>query len=187
MPAIRDFAQKKSGKKSHPETKPEAKHEAKVKLGESAEASSSKAQPSRKRRPGRSDEGDDQLHMQEVEYVRTASSEPPASEEMSPKEPPTESPTEPTAASPETFHLQFYGSEILRDKIPQAFELAEAVAKDWLKDGDFSDLPLENPWAQALAAQGLQQMKKAERKLDSLGVIPAAKMGLSFVKAKIKK
>ncbi len=183
MPAIRDFAQKKNGKKSHHESTQEGKKDIKAKSGDSEVESSSKAQPSRKRRPGRSDEGDDQLHMQEVEYVRTASSDPSAAEEV----PQKESSVEPPKSSPEAFHLQFYGSDILRDKIPQAFELAEAVAKDWLKDGDFSELPLANPWAQAIAAQGLQQMKKAERKLDSLGIIPAAKMGLAFVKAKIKK
>lgn len=87
----------------------------------------------------------------------------------------------------EKFHLEFYGSELLRTKAPQVFDLAEAVVEDWQKDGDFKALPLKNPWAQMAAAEGLKRAKKVEQKLEEKGVIPMAKMGFEFLKSKLKK
>ena len=82
--------------------------------------------------------------------------------------------------------MEFYGSEKLRAQVPQVFELAEAVVEDWQKDGNFRALPLKNPWAQLAASEGLKRAKKVEQKLEKAGVLPAARMGFEFLKAKIK-
>ena len=118
--------------------------------------------------------------IQNAEYVKTI-------EDSQPEEPMMsnfESHQEPAA---EKLKIQFYGSEMLREKAPHAFEFAEAVAEDWAKDGDFKALPLKNPWAQMAASQGFQKVKQVEKKLDELGVIPMAKMGYELIKAKLKK
>ena len=81
-------------------------------------------------------------------------------------------------------HLEFYGSEVLRQKAPQAFDLAEAVAEEWIKGGNFQKLPLTSPLAQLVAAVGLQSAKRVEKKLEEKGVISIAKMGLEFAKTK---
>jgi hypothetical protein len=81
-------------------------------------------------------------------------------------------------------HLDFYGSEILRQKAPQAFELAEAVADDWVNNGNFQKLPLNHPFAQLVSAVSLQSAKKVEKKLEEKGVISMAKMGLEYAKTK---
>lgn len=81
-------------------------------------------------------------------------------------------------------HLEFYGSEALREKAPQAFELAEAVADEWVKDGNFQKLPLLSPFAQLVATIGLQSAKRVEKKLEEKGVISIAKMGLELAKTK---
>lgn len=92
-----------------------------------------------------------------------------------------------TAAGSDTskkIHLEFYGSEALRQKAPQAFELAEAVAEEWVKDGNFQKLPISSPLAQLVAAVGLQSAKRVEKKLEEKGVITMAKMGFEFAKTK---
>ncbi len=81
-------------------------------------------------------------------------------------------------------HLEFYGSDALREKAPQAFELAEAVAEEWVKDGNFQKLPSLSPLAQLVATIGLQSAKRVEKKLEEKGVISIAKMGLEFAKTK---
>ena len=81
-------------------------------------------------------------------------------------------------------HLEFYGSDALREKAPQAFELAEAVAAEWVKDGNFQKLPLLSPLAQLVATIGLQSAKRVEKKLEEKGVISMAKMGFEFAKTK---
>ena len=69
----------------------------------------------------------------------------------------------PEAIEPLKVHLEFYGSEALRQKAPQAFELAEAVAEEWKKDGNFQKLPLTSPLAQLVATVGLQSAKRVEK------------------------
>ena len=61
--------------------------------------------------------------------------------------------------------IEFPGSEFVRAKLPKPFELAEAVATDWVKGGDFSSLPLDNPLAQEWARQGLLKAKELEKKV----------------------
>lgn len=63
--------------------------------------------------------------------------------------------------------INFPGSELIRSKFPKSFEVAEAVATDWVKDGKFEGLPLGHPLAQLIAQQGLKNAKNIEKKIVS--------------------
>jgi hypothetical protein len=80
-------------------------------------------------------------------------------------------------------HLEFFGSEIIRAKAPKAFELAETVADEWVKDGRFEALPVGHPLAQFAAQVGLRKAKDIEKKLDEKGVFQLAKVGLMYAKS----
>lgn len=84
-------------------------------------------------------------------------------------------------------HLDFYGSDLIRMKAPKVMELADTVADEWVKDGQFQGLPVGNPLAQIAAAKALRTAKDVEKKLEEKGVIAMAKMGIMFVKSKIEK
>jgi hypothetical protein len=84
-------------------------------------------------------------------------------------------------------HLEFYGSDIIRMKAPQLMELADTVADEWVKDGEFQGLPVGNPIAQLAAAKALRKAKDVEKKLEEKGVFVMAKMGLDYLKSKIEK
>ncbi|MDG0817737.1 hypothetical protein [Bdellovibrio svalbardensis] len=93
------------------------------------------------------------------------------------------------AAEPnaEKVHLEFYGSEVIRQKAPKVMELADTVADEWVKDGQFEGLPVGNPLAQIAAAKVLRKAKDVEKKLEERGVFAMAKMGADYVKAEINK
>lgn len=61
--------------------------------------------------------------------------------------------------------INFAGSELLRARFPKPFEVAEAVATDWLKDGKFDHLPITHPLANWAAQQGLLKAKELEKKV----------------------
>lgn len=88
----------------------------------------------------------------------------------------------------EKFKLEFYGSDILRMQAPEVMKIADTVADEWVNDGNFNDIPLPvPPVAQALVAQGLRKAKEVEKKLDEKGVFLMARMGVDYLKSKIKK
>ncbi|MFS4460565.1 hypothetical protein [Bdellovibrio sp. HCB2-146] len=87
---------------------------------------------------------------------------------------------------PQKVHVEFYGSDIIREKAPKVMELADTVADEWVKDGQFEGLPVGNPIAQMAAAKALRTAKDVEKKLEEKGVFAMAKMGLDYVKAKIE-
>jgi hypothetical protein len=161
MPSIKDFDSKKREKKGH--------------VSEKAHKQEAASGQRPKRRPGRPDK-DEHAEVifteQAAEYVSTTTT--------------INENTDDSTSNKDPFRLEFFGSDLLREKAPKTFELAEAVAEDWVKDGDFRTLPLGNPWAQVAASQGLQKMKKVEKKLEEIGLIPLAQMGLALVKAKLK-
>lgn len=84
-------------------------------------------------------------------------------------------------------HLDFYGSELLRQRAPKVMEIADTVADEWVHDGSFEALPVGNPIAQVAAAKALRKAKDVEKKLEEKGYIAMAKMGLDYVKSKIEK
>lgn len=87
----------------------------------------------------------------------------------------------------EKIHLEFYGSELIRERAPQIMELADTVADEWVKDGQFQGLPVGNPIAQLAAAKALRTAKDVEKKLEEKGVFMMAKIGLDYLKSKIDK
>jgi hypothetical protein len=84
-------------------------------------------------------------------------------------------------------HLEFYGSEVIRQKAPKVMELADTVAEEWKKDGQFEGLPVGNPLAQVAAAKVLRKAKDVEKKLEEKGVFAMAKMGIEYAKSEIEK
>ncbi len=84
-------------------------------------------------------------------------------------------------------HIEFTGSEILRAKAPRVFEFAETVAEEWVNDGDFHALPVGHPLAQYALSEGLKRAKKVEKKLEEKGVFIVAKIGVDYLKTKMKR
>lgn len=82
-------------------------------------------------------------------------------------------------------HLEFYGSELIRQKAPKVMEIADTVAEEWVQDGQFEGLPLGSPLAQLAAAKALRTAKDVEKKLEEKGVFAMAKMGMDYVKTKL--
>lgn len=94
---------------------------------------------------------------------------------------------EPSEQHQEKVHLEFYGSDLIREKAPKVMELADTVAEEWVHDGKFEGLPVGNPLAQVVAAKALRKAKDVEKKLEEKGVFLIAKMGVDYVKAEINK
>lgn len=94
---------------------------------------------------------------------------------------------EPSEHAQEKVHLDFYGSDLIREKAPKVMELADTVAEEWVHDGKFEGLPVGNPLAQVVAAKALRKAKDVEKKLEEKGVFLIAKMGVDYVKAEINK
>ena len=74
---------------------------------------------------------------------------------------------DPTEEEKKQIHIQFLGSDLVRAKFPQPFDVAEKLATDWVNDGDFSEIPLGNPILSSLAAEGLRKAKDVEGKVTS--------------------
>lgn len=89
--------------------------------------------------------------------------------------------------SEEKTRLEFPFSETIREHVPIAFEVAEAVVDEWKKDGSFDNLPVGHPVAQFAAGKALRTAKEVEKKLEEKGVIMMAKIGIDFVKSKINR
>lgn len=87
----------------------------------------------------------------------------------------------------EKVHVEFYGSELLRAKAPEAFEVIDRVATDWKNDGDFKALPLGHPLLQVVATEGLTRAKKIEKKLEEKGVLSMLRIGVDYAKSKLNK
>lgn len=86
----------------------------------------------------------------------------------------------------EPIKIEFPYSELIRAKVPKAFDVAEKVATDWKNEGDFTDLGIPHPVAGIVASQALQKAKDVEKKLEEKGVFSIAKMGLEIAKAQVE-
>lgn len=84
-------------------------------------------------------------------------------------------------------HIEFPYSEVVRAKVPKAFEVAENVAEEWVNNGNFENIPVGHPLAQITVAAGLRKAKEVEKKLEEKGVFMMAKMGLEYAKSKLPK
>lgn len=87
------------------------------------------------------------------------------------------------APTPEKVKIEFPYSELVRSKLPKAFDVAEKVATDWKNEGQFQDLGLPHPLADVVAAEALKKAKQVEKKLEEKGVFNIAKMGIAIAKA----
>lgn len=85
--------------------------------------------------------------------------------------------------APEKVKIEFPYSDLVRSKIPKAFDVAEKVATDWKNEGEFQDIGLPHPLADVLAAEALKKAKQVEKKLEEKGVFNIAKMGIAIAKA----
>jgi hypothetical protein len=83
--------------------------------------------------------------------------------------------------------LEFFGSDIIRAQVPEMMKIADSIADDWVKDGDFDKIPVGNPIAQAVVGKGLRKAKEVEKKLEEKGVFMMARMGADYLKSKIKR
>lgn len=61
--------------------------------------------------------------------------------------------------------IEFPYSELVRAKIPKVFDVAEQVATDWVQDGPFESIPVENPLAQVLLGKSLRKAKDLEKEV----------------------
>lgn len=82
--------------------------------------------------------------------------------------------------------IEFPYSEVIREKVPKAFEVAEKVATDWKNEGDFTDLGISHPVAGIVASQALTKAKEVEKKLEEKGVFTMAKMGIEIAKSQVE-
>jgi len=68
------------------------------------------------------------------------------------------------------------GTAIVKSSFPKPFEIAEKVVENWKEDGDFSELPIEQPLVQFYLGLGLRKAKQTEKdlesKLETAGVLP---------------
>lgn len=83
--------------------------------------------------------------------------------------------------------LKFPGHEVLKSRLPKAIQLAEAVAEEWKKDGDFNGLPVGHPLTQVALGLGLRKAKDIEKKLEEKGVFTMAQIGLEYAKVQAAK
>jgi hypothetical protein len=61
--------------------------------------------------------------------------------------------------------IKFFGSELLRSKVPKPFDVAEAVATDWVNNGNFEKLPIDHPLGHFALQKGLLKAKEIEKKV----------------------
>lgn len=87
--------------------------------------------------------------------------------------------------APKKVQIEFPYSELIREKVPKVFEVAETVAQEWVNDGNFENVPVGHPLAQITVAAGLRKAKEIEKQLEEKGVFAMAKMGLEFAKSQI--
>ncbi len=68
------------------------------------------------------------------------------------------------------------GTALVKNSFPKPFEIAEKVVENWKEDGDFSELPIEQPLVQFYLGLGLRKAKQTEKELESklehAGVLP---------------
>jgi len=137
-----------------------------------------------RRRPGR----DEDVAAEETELEEvTPEIEEVIAEEIAatPSEEDTFGNHHPGAEERKKVHIEFPYSELVRAKVPKAFEVAENVAEEWVNDGRFENIPVGHPLAQMTVAAGLRKAKEVEKKLEEKGVFMMAKMGLEYAKSKV--
>lgn len=155
MPSIKNF-EKKAGKKDQHQETTSTKSEGVVPAPKKAH----------KRRPGRDEQAHEikVVHVEQEIEMETQKTEETSGQSAGHNEKTTQNQnTEHEAAA--KIEINFPGSELIRSKFPQPFEVAEAVATDWMNDGQFDKIPLQQPLAKSMAQQGLLKAKEIEKKV----------------------
>jgi len=159
MPSIKNFEKKPSQKNQHSSQKEEKSP---------FEPTSAKIEKTAKRRPGREafqEASGTRVKVVDVEKMESER----LGEKMETQKTETEAAqTTATSEAPKEankIEINFPGSELLRARFPKPFDVAEAVATDWMNDGSFDQLPLEQPMAKSLAQQSLLKAKEIEKKV----------------------
>ncbi len=151
MPSVKDFKKNHKASKTHSAEEKTEAHEASA---------------SSKRRPGREKVEPEAMPTVEEVHVHAEPAHEAASEDVSNVESDTKKKIE----------ISFFGSEIIRAKLPKPFEIAETVATDWMNNGNFEDLHLGHPLAESAAIAGLKKAKEIEKKVIDSGVIEKVAM-----------
>ncbi len=86
-------------------------------------------------------------------------------------------------ATSDKVKIEFPYSEIIRDKIPKAFDIAENVATQWKNNDKVENVGLGHPLAEIVAVKALEKAKTIEKKLEEKGVFTMAQMGFEIAKA----
>ena len=79
--------------------------------------------------------------------------------------------------------FEFPYSEIIRDKIPKAFNIAENVATQWKNNDKVENVGLSHPLAEIVAVKAFEKAKTIEKKLEEKGIFTMAQMGFEIAKA----
>jgi uncharacterized membrane protein YfhO len=61
--------------------------------------------------------------------------------------------------------IKFPGSDLIRARLPRPFDVAEAIATDWVNDGKFDKVPMSHPLAKVAVQQSLRKAKDVEKKV----------------------
>lgn len=85
----------------------------------------------------------------------------------------------------EKVKIEFPYSEVLRDRVPKAFDVAETVATQWKNNEKFENIGFSHPLAEIAAVKTLEKAKEVEKKLEEKGVFAITKMGAELAKSKI--
>lgn len=85
----------------------------------------------------------------------------------------------------EKVKIEFPYSDLIRGRVPKAFEVAENVATLWKNNEKFENLGLSNPIAEIAAVKTLEKAKHVEKKLEEKGVFAIAKIGTEIAKSKL--
>ncbi len=83
----------------------------------------------------------------------------------------------------EKVKFEFPYSEIIRDKMPKAFNIVENVATQWKNNDKIENVGLAHPLAEIVAVKALEKAKTIEKKLEEKGVFTMAQMGFEIAKA----
>ncbi|AZZ36457.1 hypothetical protein CIK05_06530 [Bdellovibrio sp. qaytius] len=92
---------------------------------------------------------------------------------------------ESTETPKEKVKIEFPYSEVVREKAPKVFDVAENVATQWKNDEKF-EVGLSNPYAEVAAVKALEKAKEVEKKLEEKGVISMAKMGVQIAQLQVQ-
>lgn len=164
MPSIKDFDKKNANKKNKPKRRPgrdeSSKNHSEDHLDDNnGEIVTDQMSLSPESVEMTTEESSIKVVDVESGHVTEAEFSEPNNLSSSEESPASEHPSE------EKIEINFPGSELVRSRFPKPFEVAEKVATEWVKDGDFQNIDVGSPLVQFVTAKGLRQAKDLEKKV----------------------